>query len=132
MARTKTTPNPPPPKVHYKAFYSWASDELLNKCTTLTTVEGVEKHLGDLRLYNFNAFCRTHDSHISICHGTPGEPVCMDDRSNGGKPFFFYQAVFKRVGMCLHFTTLERELLTEINIAPVQLHPNGWAFVRAF
>jgi len=133
MARTKTTPNPPPPRVHYKALYPWASDELLDECTSLTTVEDIEKHLGDLRLYNFNAFCKTHDSHISICHGTPGEPVCVDDRSNGGKPFFFlYQAVFKRIGLRLPFTTFERELLTEVNVAPAQLHPKIWAFVRAF
>jgi len=32
----------------------------------------------------------------------------------------------------LPFTSFERELLTEINTAPAQLHPNGWAFVRAF
>jgi len=57
----------------------------------------------------------------------------VDDKSNGGKPFFFfYQTVFKRVGLRLPFTAFERELLTEINIAPAQLHPNSWAFVRAF
>jgi len=133
MARTKITPNPLPPSAHYKALYSWASEELLNECTKLTTVEDVENHLGDLRLYNFNSFCKTHDSHIFVRHGTFGEPVCVDDRSNGGKPFFFlYQAVFKRIGLRLPFTPFERELLTEVNVAPAQLHLNGWAFVRAF
>jgi len=34
--------------------------------------------------------------------------------------------------MRLPFSRFERELLTEINIAPTQLHPNGWAFVKAF
>jgi len=132
MARTKTTPNPPP-KVDYKAQYPWASDELLAECTSLTTVEDVVKHQGDPHLYNFNAFCSTHDSHISVRHGTLGEPVCVDNQFNGRKPFIFvYQAVFKRVGVRLPFTSFERELLTEINIAPAQLHPNGWAFVRAF
>ena len=133
MVQTKITPNPPPPSAHYKALYSWASDELLNECTKLTTVEDIENHLGDLRLYNFNSFCKTHDSHISIRHGTPGELVFVDERSNGGKPFFFlYQVVFKRIGLRLPFTSFERELLTEVNVAPAQLHPNGWAFVRAF
>jgi len=111
--------NPPPPGVKYKAQYSWASDELLAECTTLTTVGDVENHIGDPRLYNFNAFCSVHDSHVSVRHGTPGEHVCVDDSSNGGKPFFFlYQTVFKRVGLRLPFTAFERELLTEINTAP--------------
>ena len=93
----------------------------------------MEDHRGDPLLYNFNAFCRTHDAHISIRQGTPGEPVCVDDRSRRGKPFFFmYQIVLKRVGVCLPFTPFERELLTEINTTPAQLHPNSWAFVRAF
>ena len=29
-------------------------------------------------------------------------------------------------------TRFERELLTELDIAAAQLHPNSWAFVRAF
>jgi len=87
MARTKVTPNPPP-RVDYKTLYSWASDELLNECTTLTTIKDVEDHRGDPLLYNFNAFYRTHNAHISIRQGTPGEPVCVDDRSRGGSPSF--------------------------------------------
>jgi len=57
----------------------------------------------------------------------------VDDRPRKGDPFFFmYQTVFKRIGVRLPFTPFERELLTEINTAPAQLHPNSWAFVRAF
>jgi len=32
----------------------------------------------------------------------------------------------------LPLTGFERALLTKINVAPAQLHPNSWAFVRAF
>jgi len=57
----------------------------------------------------------------------------VDDRPKKGNPFFFmYQTVFKCVGVRLPFTPFERELLTEINTAPAQLHPNSWAFVRGF
>jgi len=40
--------------------------------------------------------------------------------------------VFKRIGLRLPFSGFERELLTEINVTPAQLHPNSWAFVSAF
>ena len=40
--------------------------------------------------------------------------------------------MFKRTALRLPFSGFERELLTEINVAPTQLHPNSWAFIRAF
>ena len=86
MVRSKTKSSPPP-KINYKALYKWASDDLLNECTTLTTIEDVENHRGDPHLYNFNAFCHTHDAHISVRYGTPGEPVCVDDKPGVGPPF---------------------------------------------
>ena len=64
---------------------------------------------------------------------TPGEHVCGDERANKGVPFFYlYQTVFKRIGVRLPFSRFERELLTEIDVAPAQLHPNSWAFIKAF
>jgi len=48
----------------------------------------------------------------------------VDHRSNGGKPFFFlYQTMFKRTGLRLPFSGFERELLTEINVAPASYTP---------
>ena len=59
--------------------------------------------------------------------------MCGDKRANDGVPFFyFYQVVFKSIAVCLPFSRFERELLTEINVAPAQLYPNSWAFVKAF
>jgi len=51
-----------------------------------------------------------------------------------GEPFFFflYATIFKRIKLRLPLTGFERALLTEINVASDQLHPNDWAFVRAF
>ena len=133
MARDKATTDPLPPRSPYKEKYRWASDDLLVECSTLNSVTDVEAHRGDPTVYNFNAFHKTHDSHVLVCRVKPGEPVCVDARATGGSPFFFvYQMVFKRVGLHLTFTPIERELLTEINTAPAQLHPNSWAFVRGF
>jgi len=125
--------NPPPPGVNYKALYPWAPDELLAECSSLTSLKDWRDHVGDPSVYQFSAFARRHDTYISVRPCTPGEPVCVDERSNDGVPFFFfYQTVFKRIGMRLPFYGFERELLTEINVAPAQLHSNRWAFVKAF
>ena len=73
------------------------------------------------------------DAYVSIQPCVVGEPVCADERTNNGEPFFFlYATIFKRIKLRLPFTGFERALLTEINVAPAQLHPNNWAFVRAF
>jgi len=62
-----------------------------------------------------------------------GEPVCVDEASDPEGPFcFIYLTIFRRLGLRLPLTPFERTLLTEVNIAPAQLHPNSWAFVRAF
>jgi len=76
---------------------------------------------------------RRHDEDIVVLSCTPSEPIYGDERANNGVPFFYlYQTMFKRIGMRLPFSAFERELLTEINVAPTQLHPNSWAFVKAF
>ena len=60
-------------------------------------------------------------------------PVCADDKVSADGPFYFvYTTLFKKVRLRFPFTRFERELLTELNIAAAQLHPNSWAFVRAF
>ena len=128
MTRPNSQPSSPPktPKSNYKAFYTWAPDELLNECTSLTSFQDLENHRGDPHLYNFNAFCRTHDAHISVRPGRPGEPVCVDDRPKKGSPFFFmYQTVFKRVGVRLPFKPFERELLTRLTPPPPNSTPTA-------
>ncbi|RDX75010.1 hypothetical protein CR513_45160, partial [Mucuna pruriens] len=48
-------------------------------------------------------------------------------------PFFYiYEPIFSKLGLKLPFTTFERSILQALNVAPSQLHPNSWVFVRAF
>ena len=59
-------------------------------------------------------------------------PICADDKGNNDDELFcfVYTTLFKKVKLRLPFTRFERELLTELNIAAAQLHPNSWAFVQ--
>ena len=59
--------------------------------------------------------------------------MCIDESVDLEDPFFFmYSTVLKRLKLRLPLTGFERALLTEVNVALAQLHPNNWAFVRAF
>jgi len=125
--------NPSSPKVNHKELYAWASRELLDECSGLLSVSARSEHVGDPSTYDHRAFAKRHDDDIAVLPCTLGEPVCGDEQANNGVPFFyFYQVVFKSVGVRLPFSRFERELLTEINATPAQLYPNSWAFVKAF
>ena len=61
------------------------------------------------------------------------EPVCCDESISPNKLFFyFYATIFKRVLLHFPLFVFEKKLLIELNVAPAQLHPNSWAFARAF
>ena len=66
MARTKTTANPPPPKINYKALYTWASDELLEDHSTLTFMKEWRDHIEGSGVYQHRAFARRHDEDIFV------------------------------------------------------------------
>ena len=132
MARTKTTSNPPP-NVYYRALYPWASAELLAETSTLNSSEDVRKHREGEPDCKGRVFGRESDAYVSVHPCAKGEPVCADDQANDGELFFFlYSIVFKRIKLHLPLTGFERALLTEISVAPAQLHPNSWDFMRAF
>ena len=79
------------------------------------------------------ALDREDHSHLGVCIPPRDMPICVDDRATNGVPFtFIYSSIFKRLRLRLPFTFFEKDLLTELNVAPYQLHPNAWAFTRAF
>ena len=48
------------------------------------------------------------------------------------KSFFFYADLIRVLGVTLPFTDIEMKVLNELGLAPSQLHPNTWSFLRAF
>ena len=82
---------------------------------------------------NFHVFGKELDVYLKVLPCMGCVLVCSGDRADPEEPFFFmYITVFKQVKLRLPFTGFERALLTEINVALAHLHPNSWAFVRAF
>nr|KYP55437.1 hypothetical protein KK1_001649 [Cajanus cajan] len=69
--------------------------------------------------------------HLSI------EPCSSEERVFFRVPtsslyIYMYHCVFRDLGVVIPFTPFECEFLRRINVAPSQLHPNSWGFLRAF
>ncbi|MED6113889.1 hypothetical protein PIB30_075013 [Stylosanthes scabra] len=45
---------------------------------------------------------------------------------------FVYEAIFTKIGVKIPFSEFEIEVLRECEIAPSQIHPNSWGFIRAY
>jgi len=69
---------------------------------------------------------KRHECNVKTVECREGESIC------GGQFCFFYVTFFKKVLLRLPLSIFEKKLLTELNVAPAQLHPNSWTFIRAF
>ncbi|RDY13459.1 hypothetical protein CR513_01623, partial [Mucuna pruriens] len=67
---------------------------------------------------------------VSPCH--VGESINTTTPADGRPCFYLYDTLHSKLGVKLPFSHFERAVLQVLNIAPNQLHPNGWAYVRAF
>ena len=100
----------------YKLLYPWAPPALLNETSSINTEADIHR----LRDKTHLTFHKEHDDKVAIRPCPPGEPVCTDNDGNDGHPFcFIYATVFKKIRLRFSFTRFERELLTELDIAPV-------------
>lgn len=64
---------------------------------------------------------------------TKGEWVCARPAEGSNERFtMVYETFFSGLGVRLPFTDFERNVLRTLNIAPSQLYPNDWGFMRAF
>ena len=101
----------------YKELYPWATSTLLKETSSINTELGVHRlRKGDQSELTFH---KEHDSKMAVLPCFPGEPICADEKANNGELFcFIYVTFFKKVKLRLPFTRFERELLTELDIAP--------------
>ncbi|KOM49703.1 hypothetical protein LR48_Vigan08g053000 [Vigna angularis] len=54
-------------------------------------------------------------------------------RENSSREFFYcYASLFYDLYLRVPFTTFQMDVLRTLNVAPSQLHPNGWRYMQAF
>ncbi|RDX71249.1 hypothetical protein CR513_49432, partial [Mucuna pruriens] len=103
---------------------AWVDPEVRKVPSVLTrssTLLGMEK-----------AICQRGPWSVSVSPNCHGESVSTT-LSVEGKPYFYmYDTLYSKLGVKLPFTHFERAILQALNVAPTQLHPNSWPFVRAF
>jgi len=103
------------------SVYLWAKKDLLKETSYYTT----QQHLRDLR-ENGCTMSKRHGSHVKTVECREGEPICCNKSSDlEGQFCFFYATLFTKVLSQLALSIFEKELLTELNVAPAQLHPNS-------
>lgn len=62
-----------------------------------------------------------------------GEPIFLyQPVGSNPKYFYMYETFFTKLNVRLPFSDFECDILRTLNVAPSQMHPNSWGFVRAF
>jgi len=111
----------------YDPQYPWASLSLKRECTSFCT----ERRIKTFR--NRQALYKDDEKNVEVGTCELDEPVCRDGTLPPLQSFtYIYATLFERLGLRLPFIEFEKDVLTILNVAPAQLHPNSWTFVRAF
>ncbi|RDX92962.1 hypothetical protein CR513_24842, partial [Mucuna pruriens] len=103
---------------------TWVDHEVRKMSSVLTrssTLLGMAK-----------AICQRGPWSVSVSPCRHGESVSTTSLAEGKPYFYLYNTLHSKLGVKLPFTHFERAILQALNVAPTQLHPNSWAFVRAF
>ncbi|RDX98562.1 hypothetical protein CR513_18503, partial [Mucuna pruriens] len=78
------------------------------------------------------AICQKGPWSVRVSPCRTGESVSTASPVKGKPCFYLYDTLHSKLGIKLPFSHFERAVLQVLNVAPTQLHPNGWAYVRAF
>jgi len=99
--------------MNYKTLYLWAPSNLISETSSYTSHEKI------VALRKKKCRFGREDNWIFLDPCSPDEPVCCDEAISLGNPFcYIYATVFQRVHLCLPLSDFEKELLTELNVAP--------------
>ncbi|KAJ1389664.1 hypothetical protein SESBI_38108 [Sesbania bispinosa] len=112
---------------HENICYDWVSADILDYPSDYLTQESIKRFRDDYDLSN----PRLENSIIvEPCHES--DFICHRKRPSEADFIFLYDTFFSKLGITLPFSRFECNVLRNLNVAPSQLHPNSWAFVKSF
>ncbi|MED6134934.1 hypothetical protein PIB30_041585 [Stylosanthes scabra] len=83
-----------------------------------------------------HAMCSTveEESKYELVAPTSEERMCYYNLGHPEERYFIYmyECLFSKLGVRVPFTQFEQDILFECRVAPTQLHPNSWGFMKAF
>ncbi|RDX75691.1 hypothetical protein CR513_44400, partial [Mucuna pruriens] len=104
--------------------YFWVDAEVKRMSTLLNRFSSL---LGMAK-----AICQKEPWSVRVSPCRAGESVNTTTPADDKPCFYLYDTLHSKLGIKLPFSHFERAVLQVLNVAPTQLHPNGWAYVRAF
>ncbi|RDX62561.1 hypothetical protein CR513_59091, partial [Mucuna pruriens] len=104
--------------------YAWVDDEVKKTFTQLNRSSSL---LGMAK-----AICQKGPWSVRVSPCRTGESVNISAPTEENPFFYLYDTLHSKLGIRLPFSHFERAVLQALNVAPTQLHPNSWAYVRAF
>jgi len=72
------------------------------------------------------------EEYIDLRSCPPGEIVCILRPKGVREIIHMYGAVLEEFGVQIPFTLFQMDVLRLLNVAPTQIRPNSWAFIRGF
>lgn len=106
----------------------WVKPEVLTTFSVFNSPATMDKVV---RTTAFTASGKDGKMVVDWCH--PLEPICRQKSDPEGRDFFFiYKLVLHKFNIKFPLSSFICMVLSYLRAAPSQLHPNGWAFMRAF
>lgn len=90
----------------------------------------------DVNLFRskFNISSTGHEEDVVVLLSCDEDERVCDQETSGeqDESYLMYMAVLEEFGVKIPFTSLEMDVLKFLNVAPSQIRPNSWAFIRGF
>ncbi|QHO51681.1 uncharacterized protein DS421_1g32990 [Arachis hypogaea] len=104
-------------------------DFLVLLCVSLANAE----FCVELRKHHRICSSENQERNYELVAPDSDDRVCFLVPTQGEHPFFYaYDFFFSQMDITLPFTSFETDLLWSCNVAPSQVHPNSWDFIKIF